>query len=137
MQNATSVAATPYSSFRPAGVRSGQRWEAAREVPPPFVLRGDLSLSGQLPWMHHIEVRYGQRLTIGRAEARRADLLLPRPEVSEMHAAIEHGADGWFLEDLGSLNGTFVNGVAVTQRMRLLPGDVIRIGSVCFQLRAH
>jgi pSer/pThr/pTyr-binding forkhead associated (FHA) protein len=33
-----------------------------------------------------------------------------------------------WLEDIGSTNGTFVNGIRVTRERKLVPGDVVRIG---------
>ena len=47
---------------------------------------------------------------------------------SAHHARIEAGADGVWVEDLGSTNGTFVNGSRVSERRLLRQGDVIRIG---------
>jgi pSer/pThr/pTyr-binding forkhead associated (FHA) protein len=48
---------------------------------------------------------------------------------SARHARIEPRRDGVWVEDLGSTNGTFVNGSRLTQPRRLAPGDVIRVGS--------
>jgi hypothetical protein len=47
---------------------------------------------------------------------------------SAHHARFEPRRDGVYVEDVGSTNGTFVNGIRVTQRRRLAPGDVVRIG---------
>ena len=49
--------------------------------------------------------------------------------VSARHARIEPRPDGAWLEDLGSTNGTFVNGLRVEGGRRLQAGDVVRIGS--------
>jgi hypothetical protein len=58
------------------------------------------------------------------------DLQLERDEyASTRHARIEPRADGVWLEDVGSTNGTFVNGIKLTQPRKLVPGDVVRIGS--------
>lgn len=48
--------------------------------------------------------------------------------VSGRHATIDSRADGLWVEDTGSTNGTFVNGARVTSARLLRPGDVIRIG---------
>ena len=48
--------------------------------------------------------------------------------VSGRHATLDSRADGLWVEDAGSTNGTFVNGAPVTTRRLLQPGDVIRIG---------
>ncbi|HVP75657.1 MAG TPA: FHA domain-containing protein [Gaiellaceae bacterium] len=47
---------------------------------------------------------------------------------SARHVRIEPLPDGVWVQDLGSTNGTFVNGVRIEQRRRLDPGDVVRIG---------
>ena len=46
---------------------------------------------------------------------------------SARHAVVEARADGLWVEDLGSTNGTFVNGDRIAAE-RLNPGDVLRIG---------
>jgi hypothetical protein len=47
---------------------------------------------------------------------------------SAVHARFESRRDGVWLADLGSTNGTFVNGVKLEQPRRLAPGDVVRVG---------
>ncbi len=47
---------------------------------------------------------------------------------STRHARIEPRPDGVWLSDVGSTNGTFVNGIRLTRDRKLVPGDVIRIG---------
>ena len=47
---------------------------------------------------------------------------------SARHARVEARADGLWVEDLGSTNGTFVNGARVTTPRRLEPGDLLRVG---------
>jgi pSer/pThr/pTyr-binding forkhead associated (FHA) protein len=48
---------------------------------------------------------------------------------SARHARVEPRRDGVWVEDIGSTNGTFVNGARLSQAQRLAPGDVIRVGS--------
>ncbi|MCU0689638.1 MAG: ATP-binding protein [Phycisphaerales bacterium] len=48
--------------------------------------------------------------------------------VSRRHAELTPDAGDWYLRDLGSQNGTFINGVIITDRVKLRPGDQIRIG---------
>ena len=47
---------------------------------------------------------------------------------SAKHARVEPRRDGVWIEDVGSTNGTFVNGIRLTRERRLAPGDVVRIG---------
>jgi hypothetical protein len=53
---------------------------------------------------------------------------------SARHARIEPRPDGVWVEDLGSTNGTFVNGAKVTTERLLQPGDVIRVGQTELRL---
>ena len=54
---------------------------------------------------------------------------------SAQHARIEPRSDGVWVEDLGSTNGTFVNGERVTAE-RLQAGDVVRVGQTELRLEA-
>lgn len=47
---------------------------------------------------------------------------------SSHHARFEPRRDGVYVEDIGSTNGTFVNGIRLTRERRLVTGDVVRIG---------
>ena len=53
---------------------------------------------------------------------------------SAEHARVDASSDGVWIEDLGSTNGTFVNGAQVTSRRLLQPGDVIRVGQTELRL---
>jgi len=66
-------------------------------------------------------------LTIGRGNNN--DVALPEDEyASGRHARFEPRRDGIWIEDIGSTNGTFVNGIRLTRERKLTPGDVVRIG---------
>jgi hypothetical protein len=56
------------------------------------------------------------------------DVHLPDRQVSRHHARVFHTQQGFFIEDLGSKNGTFVNGNRVQEPVRLKDGDLIQIG---------
>ena len=68
----------------------------------------------------------GDELVIGRA----ADnpVSIPDTSVSRKHALVRKTADGWAVSDLGSGNGTMLNGEAVADETPLSEGDVITLG---------
>jgi pSer/pThr/pTyr-binding forkhead associated (FHA) protein len=53
---------------------------------------------------------------------------------SAQHARIGTSPEGVWVEDLGSTNGTFVNGARVTSRLVLQAGDIVRVGQTELQL---
>ena len=66
-------------------------------------------------------------LTLGRSSHN--DVELKRDEyASSDHARLEPRRDGVWVEDVGSTNGTYLNGIRLTRPKRLAPGDVVRIG---------
>ena len=72
----------------------------------------------------------GVRFTIGRT--RECDLCLPDLSVSRMHALLVRREDGWVLSDLGSHNGTRLNGWLVREPVTVHPGDRVEFGSMAF-----
>jgi pSer/pThr/pTyr-binding forkhead associated (FHA) protein len=75
------------------------------------------------------ECELGSGLSIGRADEN--DLVLDDTTVSRQHALVLESGERWFLEDRGSFNGTFLNGVRVQPgvRLPLRHGDRISFGS--------
>lgn len=69
---------------------------------------------------------------IGRRED--CDLRIPLGEVSRKHCRIVRDGDSLKLEDLGSSNGTFLNGQRVQEAL-LTPGDTVQVGPVVFVLQ--
>lgn len=65
-------------------------------------------------------------IVIGRVEG--VDLVLPHSRVSRKHAILSKEGQNYIIGDLGSSNGTYVNGHRISTRYRLLPGNDIRIG---------
>ena len=68
---------------------------------------------------------YEGRALLGRSPE--CDFRLDIPEASRRHALIEWSDDGFVLRDLGSANGTALNGQPVSEAL-LSPGDVVGIG---------
>src|SRR5262245_45125506 len=77
------------------------------------------------------ELRRGSSLTVGRALT--SDVALLDPTVSRRHASLVVDESGIDLSDLGSSNGTFVNGERV-ERARLAAGDVLTFGKLSFNV---
>lgn len=75
-----------------------------------------------------------QPLLIGRAQD--AGLVLEDDYASGRHARLFPQGSRWFLEDLGSTNGTFVHGNQLTRTMALDPNVPVRIGKTVMELRA-
>jgi uncharacterized protein DUF1707/FHA domain-containing protein len=71
-----------------------------------------------------------RRFTIGRAMA--CDFTLADLSVSRWHARLYTEDDQWLLSDLGSTNGTRLNGWRVTTGVPVKPGDQVTFGSVSF-----
>ena len=73
------------------------------------------------------EVALGDRAVIGRKAG--CDLvLLDDDEISSRHCELALVNGRVLIHDLGSRNGTAVNGVPITGRHRLEPGDIVRVG---------
>jgi len=66
--------------------------------------------------------------TLGRAEDN--DIRIENQYVSSKHAAIYKRGRKFFLEDLKSTNGTFLNGKRIKKPVVLRNGDVIKVGEV-------
>lgn len=73
------------------------------------------------------------RFTIGRDPG--CDLVIPDISVSRWHAGLARGANGWLLTDLGSTNGTRLNGWRVRDVVPVRCGDRVSFGAVTFELR--
>jgi len=70
----------------------------------------------------------GGRVTIGRHAGN--DIVLAADEnASRLHAVLERLGPGWWLRDLGSRNGTYVNGSRITEGRALQHGDEVRVGT--------
>ena len=77
----------------------------------------------------------GIRLTVGRSPS--CDCVLPEDCVSRRHAELRRDGERWFLRDLGSSNGTRVNGMRAIEDMEVRPGDRLSLGGAAYRLRAR
>ena len=78
------------------------------------------------------ELPQGRSLVVGRGVT--SDIAIYDPTISRRHAELIVGADGVQVKDLGSSNGTCINGARVSAG-RLNPNDSITFGKVLFQLK--
>ena len=72
-------------------------------------------------------------LLIGRGSD--AQIRLDDDYVSTRHARIASSGDQWFIEDLGSTNGTYIGSTRLTQPTTLTLGTQVRIGKTTLELR--
>jgi hypothetical protein len=108
---------------RPAPPQVAQTQVAMPAVPGPSAEpQGGATIS----FGDHDVLLRAPRMVLGRLHD--CDVCIPDKNVSRQHAALVGSADGWGIEDLGSTNGTFVNGEKVS-RAPLREGDVIEIGT--------
>ncbi len=61
-----------------------------------------------------------------------ADIAIPDPKLSRLHAQIYYDGKYYVIKDLNSSNGTRVNGKFITEK-RIFPKDVIEIGDISFE----
>ncbi len=90
-----------------------------------------VALKGQV-YTKPFQLGDGQKLVLGRGED--ADIQILDSGLSRQHCCIEKVKDDYFVSDLTSTNGTWVNGEQI-ERRQLKPGDHIRIGAVEFEFR--
>ncbi|MCA9037596.1 MAG: EAL domain-containing protein [Planctomycetaceae bacterium] len=95
---------------------------------PKWSISGALT-SGETPqtfYLRQPSYRIGRR--------REMDLAVSSAVVSGAHCELMLSAGSLYIRDLGSTNGTFVNGHRIGHDTLLLPGDFIEIGDVCFEV---
>ncbi len=78
--------------------------------------------------------RFALRASNGIGRDAANDIALPDEAASARHATLGVQGDEWWIEDLGSTNGTLVNGVRIAKRERVRFGDEIGIGRVALRL---
>jgi len=118
----------PSGAAEPKPERSGKRDNGEAGGPP-----GELVVLESLtPSLRKGEVvKINDHITIGREHTN--DVQVEDSFTSHEHARLFYRNGQYWLEDLGSTNGTFVNGQKIKETTVLLSGDRIKIGGVTFQ----
>ncbi|HEX9697739.1 MAG TPA: FHA domain-containing protein [Actinomycetota bacterium] len=75
-----------------------------------------------------------EAITLGRADE--CSAVLQDTYVSQMHTKIFPKDGRWFVMDLGSTNGTYLNRVKVSDPAPIAPGDEVRLGKTVVEVRA-
>jgi pSer/pThr/pTyr-binding forkhead associated (FHA) protein len=119
----------------PEAARGARAGKAPKAPKPPSKRKGSPT---------HVLVTAGSS-TGERADLDRAPILIGRGSdaairldddyVSTRHARIAASGDQWFVEDLGSTNGTYVGTVRITQPTTISLGTQVRIGKTVLELR--
>lgn len=110
------VAATPAPATPPAGPTGHPR--ALRAIDPPH-------LAG-------LSYPLANGMTFGRAGS--CTVVLDDTFMSGTHLRLSEGPDGWFAEDLGSTNGTYLNRVRFADAVALTVGDQLQMGNVVLEV---
>lgn len=124
--------ATPFTPAAPAPVQQIVLDNAAPVAPvgiapvgdPRFVLDDGSALI--LPEGTHVVSREGDGVLVLHGEG----------TVSRLHAEVQRNGSLLTVRDLGSTNGTFVNGTRITDETPLRPGDRVQFGAVAFRVEA-
>jgi hypothetical protein len=122
-------------------VRAASR-RSAVPMAPDLPARGPAPSPARLPVeLHFLSgpldgriVPMKARVRIGR-EVVDNDLVLDDPSVSRHHALIEALDGGFQIRDLGSSNGTFLNGMRLDRPLRLSAGDQLKVGQIQISIR--
>jgi hypothetical protein len=116
------------ADVRPSGrVRRG----LARSVAWWSALAADVTAAWQRPRVPVLALPE-RSVTLGRS--RECDCVLAEPSVSRRHAELRREGTRWVLRDLGSRNGTRVNGARLLDEAEVCPGDRVSFGDARFRL---
>ena len=111
---------------RPAVAAPAQGKRTSRKVPRQLVVHP----TGGKAQVHQLS---GHGAVLGRAPD--VDVLVDDVYVSDEHAEVMPDDGGWSVRDLGSTNGTYLNGAKVTRPTPLAAGDQLRLGKTNVEVR--
>ena len=107
--------------------KAGRKPPPKRRGSPTHVLVTEGSNAGQRAELENAPILIGRGSDAG--------IRLDDDYVSTRHARIAASGDQWFVEDLGSTNGTYIGSVRITQPTTLTLGTQVRIGKTILELR--
>jgi pSer/pThr/pTyr-binding forkhead associated (FHA) protein len=125
-----------YLELRPSPVRASGSARAPAPAPRPPSKRSKKGprrlavIEGPLKGKTY---GLGEELTIGRAE--KCHIVVDDTYVSQVHARFYANGDSYFIEDLGSTNGTYLNRRRITDPEELSRGDRVKIGKTVLEMR--
>ncbi|WP_284665930.1 FHA domain-containing protein [Myxococcus sp. SDU36] len=132
----------PAGSRRSRRQGPGERANSDRELASRFDTSNEYSDPGYAPAFLYVErgpgagqlvpIKQGA-LVIGRSSS--SDLRLQHPSISRRHAHLTRRGDRFFLKDLSSQNGTFLNRHRLASEVELMPGDEVSLGNALLRLR--
>lgn len=129
-------AASPRRGRPPSVLRlaNGATTTVADPLPPTQPLPGLLLIPEDSAMPAIMAPGDVDELTVGRS--RDADAWVDTPTISRVHCLLLRRNGQWFIDDLCSTNGTFVNGEPVRSPRRLVDGDSVGLGSnITFRVR--
>ncbi len=125
-QPVSARAAVPAAAPAPFAASAKESRAPAKAKPPLVVVARD-SDGHKLA-----RIKLARPLSVGRAEGNEI-----RPDdtyVSQTHARLFPKDGAWFVEDLGSTNGTFVNEKRIASAVELHAGDRVRVGGTSLEM---
>jgi len=124
---APSPSPAPYAVPTPPGVWQGQTVMASAVNVPELVIEGGAGMGQRFPLK--------AQMRLGRADDN--DIVLPDAQTSRYHAVITLTGSDYVIADLGSANGTKVNGVQIRQPCALHSNDVVAIGTQQLRMQSR
>ncbi|KJU84472.1 von Willebrand factor type A [Candidatus Magnetobacterium bavaricum] len=100
----------------------------AKGLPIKLVMLGNMSNNTTY------DANLVSRIIIGRNKSK-CDLLIADEEISSIHCELIREGNTVYIRDLGSTNGTLVNGVQIKERLKLTPGDLISLGQLEMRIK--
>ncbi len=128
-QNSSIFVATPQGS--PVAQRKRGKAKKSAKSGPEVSPKLTVASGGAL--VKGAEFTISESMTIGRGQG--CNVPMPRDTfASSVHARIYQHSNGWYVDDLDSTNGTFVNGKKVAGSQIIVSGDRLQVGQTIFEV---